>query len=72
MLFNLGVTINLAAAVHYAGVTLAFLNTCVNPIIYTAQYRQFQVIVKDMFCGKTSSNEDSVATASTAVLASIA
>ncbi len=50
MLFNLGLDVNLSATLFHTSITLAFLNTCINPIIYTAQYKQFQVAVKLMFC----------------------
>lgn len=46
-LLNVGVTVSLTSSFYYVTVYLAFLNSVINPIIYTAQYREFQQAAKD-------------------------
>lgn len=52
LLFNLGVDVNLQnAGLYYTGIILAFLNTVINPFIYTARYKQFQKAARKLFYG---------------------
>ena len=45
-LYNVGVKISFTSSFYYLTVYLAFVNCVINPIIYTAQYREFQNAVK--------------------------
>ena len=64
MLFNIGIKVPLTAAVSYTGITVAFLNAVINPVIYTAQYRQFQISAKKLFGMKDASGRSSTTTTS--------
>ncbi|XP_041457511.1 galanin receptor 2a-like [Lytechinus variegatus] len=39
-------------------INLMFLNSCINPIIYTIRYPPFRDAVKDLLCGITSSSQN--------------
>ncbi|XP_054766826.2 galanin receptor 2b-like [Lytechinus pictus] len=47
--YNLGGPIDLNGPVFYASVYIAFVNMCINPVIYTFKYRKFQKGLKKVF-----------------------
>lgn len=47
--YNIGGPINLNGPVFYSSVYIAFVNMCVNPLIYTFKYRKFQKGLKKLF-----------------------
>ncbi len=49
LLFTMGYEVQLSSTLSNIGIYLAFLNSCINPIIYTAQYKQFQRAVHTLF-----------------------
>ncbi|PIK39336.1 putative galanin receptor type 2-like [Apostichopus japonicus] len=50
LLYNLGVEICFGGPMHQLGITLVQLNACLNPFIYSLQYKQFKSILKRTFC----------------------
>ena len=44
---------------YHIAVYLAFLNSCLNPFIYAAQYKDFQKHMKKEFCGATATFDNS-------------
>ncbi len=58
LFFNVGMDIALFTPIYYIGVTLAFFNTCINPIIYTVRYKQFQQAFRRLVCGKKLSHNE--------------
>ncbi|XP_006821446.1 allatostatin-A receptor-like [Saccoglossus kowalevskii] len=48
-LFNVTETVPLYSRFHDIAVLLAFLNMCVNPVIYAFQYRQFRIAIMKAF-----------------------
>lgn len=52
LLYIMGEIESLASTVYHVSVYLVFLNCCLNPIIYSAQYKDFQVQIKKAFCSR--------------------
>lgn len=67
LFFNLGAPIDLQGKVFGVTIYVAFINSCINPFIYTFNYSEFQVALKKLFNIKIDNTENSV-TMSTAVV----
>lgn len=50
LLFNLGYPSNFTTIFYNFTVYSAFISCCINPFVYTAQYRDFQKQAKKLFC----------------------
>ena len=50
-LLNVGVSADFSSWYYHVTVMLTFLNCCVNPIIYTCNYRDFKECLFKMLCG---------------------
>ncbi len=58
LMYNCGVPINLEGILFHFSVVLAFLNCCINPIIYCLKYEEFQrELVRQVRCWNSSSSE---------------
>ena len=56
LLYIIGSIKSLGFTLYHISVYLVFLNCCLNPIIYSAQYKDFQVEIKKIFCSKVGNN----------------
>ena len=60
LLYIIGSIKSLGFTLYHISVYLVFLNCCLNPIIYSAQYKDFQVEMKKIFCSKRVVNNNIV------------
>ena len=68
--FNLGYTVNFTAWYFHLSVILVYLNCCCNPLIYVAQYEQFQAGIaklKNRVFSRDSSTSSASATGHTPI-----
>ena len=57
--FLIGNVDSLSGILYHLSVYLLFLNSCINPIIYSAQYKDFRIQMKKVFCrNKTGSSTE--------------
>ncbi len=50
VLFLVGYVKSLGGPLYHVSVYLVFLNSCLNPVIYSAQYKEFQQQMRKVFC----------------------
>ena len=50
LLYIIGNIRSLSGTLYHISVYLVFLNCCLNPVIYSAQYKDFQLQIKKVFC----------------------
>ncbi|XP_022108917.1 galanin receptor type 2-like [Acanthaster planci] len=53
LLYNLGFPYDFNSTMHMVVTVIVILNACVNPIIYTLKYEQFQRQLKIIFCSRS-------------------
>ncbi|ELT97161.1 hypothetical protein CAPTEDRAFT_196042 [Capitella teleta] len=54
MLFNAGILNNWSGAGYTITLFMAFVNCCINPIIYAFKYENFRLAIKGIFCRQTN------------------
>lgn len=65
LLFNLGVPIDLGGLFVGISIYLVFINSCINPFIYTYNYSEFQTALKKLLRIKSSSDLEASGTVTT-------
>ncbi|XP_033642248.1 kappa-type opioid receptor-like [Asterias rubens] len=58
LMFNLGLDITLKEWFYYLSVAMVATNSCVNPMIYAFNYRQFRNGLRQIFCRKRNDAND--------------
>ena len=69
LLFNLHIHANFRSPFYHFTVYAAFINCMINPIVYAAQYKDFQNQVMKLFSCKSNTSIDDAPTKSTAGVA---
>ena len=63
VMFNFGVRVDFESTLYYVSIILAVLNCCVNPIIYSLRYEEFQrELLRQVRCWNSASSESSSGT----------
>lgn len=57
-MYNLGLPLSFSDAFYYVGMSVAIINSTVNPFIYIFKFRQFRATMRTMFCLKKNQTEE--------------